>query len=283
MTQTQEAPHRAVLDLLTGHFHETSGYRALRLNGVADWLLTATLSGSGRFGHADGELITQPGDWVLLRPGTRHDYGVEATQQRWELLWVHFQPRPDWLDWLAWPSVAPGLMRLHVDPGPHAELARQFAQVHHLRNGGAPRRIDRAMNALEALLLACDDQNAAQTTRSGEPRIHRAMDHIDRHLDARLSLDSVASVVGLSASRLSHLFKATTGQTVQAYIEARRLRRAADLLGRTSFPIQQIAASAGFDSPFYFAQRFKRWTGLTPTAFRQQQEPRSEAGISPPA
>src|SRR4051794_23219473 len=101
-----DAPYQAIDRLLTGHFQETSGYRAVRRQGVGDWLLIHTLGGRGRFGHPGGELIAEPGDWVLLKPGTPHDYGVEPTLERWELLWAHFQPRPDWLDWLAWSAVA---------------------------------------------------------------------------------------------------------------------------------------------------------------------------------
>ena len=51
-----------------------------------------------------------------------------------------------------------------------------------------------------------------------------------------------------------------TGETPQHYLESLRMRRAADLLLRTGFSIKQIAAATGFESPFYFSQRFKAWT-----------------------
>ena len=98
MIPSEDAPYHATRPLLTGHFNETSGYRAMRQNGVSDWLLIHTLSGRGRFGHASGDMVAEPGDWVLLRPGTRHDYGVEPGLQRWELVWAHFLPRAEWLD-----------------------------------------------------------------------------------------------------------------------------------------------------------------------------------------
>ena len=76
MTDPFDTPHLTVLRLITGHFRETSGYRAYRQNGVEDWLLIYTVSGRGRFGYGAGEIIVHPGDWTLLRPGTMHDYGV---------------------------------------------------------------------------------------------------------------------------------------------------------------------------------------------------------------
>lgn len=267
MTQIVEAPYRALQRLLTGHFQEISGYRAVRRQGVTDWLLIYTVTGRGRFGHAKGDLIAEPGDLVLLRPGTPHDYGVEPSLERWELVWAHFQPRPDWLPWLAWPGVADGLFRLHIEDG--GALCQQFLAVHHLLNSDHRRRDALAMNALEALLLGCDAHNEQDMT-PGDARIHNALEHIDRNLTEKLLIDDIAGVVGLSPSRLAHLFRAETGLTVQGHIEARRMQVAADLLRRTSFPIKQVAAHCGFESPFYFSQRFRRFVGLSPLQYRMR-------------
>ncbi|WEK05191.1 MAG: arabinose operon transcriptional regulator AraC [Candidatus Devosia phytovorans] len=268
MTGAHESPYQATRRLLTGHFHETSGYRAVRRQGVEDWLLVHTISGRGRFSHAGGELIAEAGDWVLLRPGTPHDYGVEPSLQRWELVWAHFRPRADWLDWLNWPAAADGLFHLRVEDG---DLARQFIAVHHQLNSPHARREALAVNAFEALLLACDAHNP-RPAKAGDSRIARAMDFIAQHLTEKLLIDDIARAVGLSPSRLAHLFRQETAETIQAHIEIQRLHLALDLLRRTSFPIKQIAAHAGFDNQFYFSQRFRRRMGQSPQQFRQSQD-----------
>lgn len=271
MAEPTDTPHQAVLSLLTGHFRETSGYRAIRRNGVGDWLLIQTIGGRGRFGYPGGELLAEPADWVLLRPGTPHDYGVEPMLQRWDLVWAHFQPRADWLPLLAWPEVAPGLMRLQLSGDDGAELGRRFLEVHGLLNSPQPRREAFAMNALEAVLLGCDLYND-RGEPTGDRRIRRAIDYLDSHLAEKVLIEDVAEDVGLSPSRLAHLFKDQTGQTLQGHLEARRMQVAADLLRRTSFPVKQVAAAAGFESQFYFSQRFRKWTGLSPLQFRRRQD-----------
>ena len=268
MSHLIETPYEARNRLLTGHFHETSGYRAVRQRGVGDWLLIYTASGRGRFGHAQGDLIAEPGDWVLLRPGTPHDYGVEATAQRWELVWAHFQPRADWLEWLDWPAVAPGLLHLRIAHG--EALGRQFVAVHDMFSSTHKRREALAMNALEALLLACDAGAGNPVTNSVDDRIRRAIAFMERHLGEKLQIDQIAEATGLSPSRFAHLFKAVTGQSPQVHLENLRMNLAADLLRRTGFPVKQIAAAAGFDSPFYFSQRFRRFSGLSPIQYRRQ-------------
>lgn len=266
MIDIPETPYRPSRRLLTGHFHETAGYRAVRRRGVADWLLVATTGGRGRFGHAGGDLLVAPGDWVLLRPGTPHDYGVEPELERWDLLWAHFQPREDWLAFLDWPAVAGGLMRLRVEG---EDLATRFSAVHAVAVGTEPRREALAYNGFEALLLALDAHNA-RPAEAGDPRLARAVAFIGDHLGEKLLVADVAAAAGLSPSRLAHLFRQARGETVQAHIELRRMQLAADLLRRTSFPVKQIADAAGFESQFYFSQRFRRWAGVPPAQFRRQ-------------
>ena len=264
MNKTDETPYAGGSQLLSGHAHETSGYRAYRPNGVGDWLLILTLSGEGRFGHPAGELLSRPGDWVLLPAGTAHDYGVARGAPHWELLWAHFRPRPDWHQLLGWPQAGGGLMHLHLD-GPEID---QFHTVHALQASGRKRAEALAMNALESLLLRCDEFVAPHSGPLDQ-RIERAIDFIEAGLAQSLSVGIIADAAGLSPSRFSHLFREQTGQSVQAFLEERRMVRAADLLRRTSFPVQQVAAQLGFDSPFYFSRRFALWSGKSPTAFRR--------------
>jgi AraC family transcriptional regulator of arabinose operon len=53
------------------------------------------------------------------------------------------------------------------------------------------------------------------------------------------------------------------------FLELQRLNRAKQLLELTPRTIQAIASEVGFDNPFYFTQRFKRQTGLSPRDYRR--------------
>lgn len=269
MTELMETPYVPTAPLLTGHFFETSGYRALRQNGVADWLLIYTEAGAGRFGHRDGEVRATAGDWILLRPGTPHDYGTAADAGHWELLWAHFQPRPYWLDWLAWPEPRRGLLHLHPEVSAGAALAEAFSQVHQTLGSDRPRRQDYAMNQLEQLLLDCAGHHPAPGTGGIDPRVQRAIAFFDQHFAQPVGIDDAATAVGLSPSRLAHLFRQRSGQTPQQFLETRRLQHAADLLRRTGISIKQIAGLVGFDNQFYFSARFKAWSGQSPTEYRR--------------
>src|SRR5688572_7719298 len=127
--------------LVTGHFREKAGYSVWRPHGTDNWLLIHTISGKGRFGYERGEHLSPPGELTLLRPGTLHDYGVEPELQRWELLWAHFVARPQWIDLLQWPTIAPGLMRLDLPDGAAGRtIVDRFFESHNYATGAHRRR-----------------------------------------------------------------------------------------------------------------------------------------------
>jgi AraC family transcriptional regulator of arabinose operon len=128
------------------------------------------------------------------------------------------------------------------------------------------------MNALEEVLLWCGTQIPRSGTPATDPRVQAARTYIQEHLGEKLSLDALAETAGLSASRLTQLFRRETGTTPLQYIELRRLERAQQLLARTTMTVGMIAQEVGFENPFYFTLRFKRSLGLAPTEFRKQIE-----------
>lgn len=263
------SPHAPVALLTTGRFHEKEGYFAYRPDGTHDWLLIYTIHGRGRFGYQTGELITEPGDLVLLRPGTLHDYGVETTLQQWDLLWSHFQARPAWLQWLDWPEIAPGLLRLQLAKSPDRErIVRRFEEAHTLATGAYRWREELARNALEEVLLRCAEINPKSQQAKVDPRVREAMEYACQHLADKLSLDHLADEAGLSVSRLAHLFRKQVGITPQQFIEAQRLARSCQLLEFTGKSIKEISGEVGFESPFYFTLRFKRAMGVSPKKWR---------------
>jgi AraC-like DNA-binding protein len=81
-------------------------------------------------------------------------------------------------------------------------------------------------------------------------------------LDADTS--TLAARADLSASRLQHLFKATTGVTVRRFRLWARMRRAIGLAcaGAT---ITRAALEAGFSSPAHFSAAFREMFGMAPT------------------
>ena len=266
--------HPPVRHIATGVSGEGPGYHVWRPEGVGDWLVILTINGRGRFGYRHGggmgEHLTEPGELVMTRPDTFHDYGVEKELAAWDIAWAHFQPRPHWLSWMDWPEIAPGLMHLRMsDKTVMTHTTNALLEANDLARGALPHREMFAVNALERMFLWCDCVNPNSERRLLDERVQRAMDHLCRNINRRITLTDLSKIAHLSPSRLAHLFRDQVGVTPQQYLETERLDRAKQLLELTAATVGEVSSQVGFDNPFYFTRRFKKHTGQSPREYRR--------------
>jgi len=269
MAARRETPHRHDSELLADEFHSNRAYTNWRPRGSGNWLLILTVAGAGRIVTPRGEFVLSPGEALVYAPGDYQDYGTDPAAGRWHLLWSHFTPKAGWHAWLNWPKNARGVRHLLL---PKGEVRDAFAAALRRTAGGVRRRlpnaIDFAANALEeALLWAHLAATRGEWIRL-DPRVRRAMDYLAGDLRQPFKLDVLARHCGLSVSRLAHLFKSEAGVSPQQFFEQQRLHQASRLLRVTGLGIAEIAAEVGYDDPFYFTNRFRRHTGISPTQFR---------------
>jgi AraC-like DNA-binding protein len=93
--------------------------------------------------------------------------------------------------------------------------------------------------------------------------VRTAREYLDEHIDANVSLVSLAALVGLSPFHLCRVFKDVVGLTPHAYQDQLRVRRAKQLLAE-EVPIAQAAVEAGFYDQAHLTRHFKRMIGITP-------------------
>ncbi|MFD5319276.1 helix-turn-helix domain-containing protein [Streptomyces sp. NPDC127098] len=259
-----------VIDQLEGgRLREGPEYATFRSRGTTDWLLIHTVAGAGQLTGVDGSLRTAVGDAVLLRPGVLHDYRTAPDEPCWEIVFSHFHPRRAWLPLLDWPQPVTGVGRVRTSGEAHRRVAATLTRAAHVGAGTLRQATAFAMNALEEALLWCDTQNPL-TARMDE-RLLRVIDHVDAHLAEPLTVDRLAASVHLSPSRLTRLFAEHLGTTPQRYVERQRMTLAKQLLDLTNRPVAAIARELGWRDPLYFSQRFRRFTGMSPTAYRRRR------------
>ena len=86
--------------------------------------------------------------------------------------------------------------------------------------------------------------------------------------DADFGVEALAENVGLSSSRLSHLFREQIGMTIPAFRNRRRIDRFIKLFGLGQRKTMlQVALEVGFGSYSQFHRVFKVVTGLTPAEY----------------
>ncbi len=99
--------------------------------------------------------------------------------------------------------------------------------------------------------------------------VSKTIDYIENNLDKPLSVSSLSEHFGLSKSYLCTLFKKETDETINGYIEKKRIELAKDYLANTEIPFIEIASSLGFKTLSYFIRIFKKNTGMTVAEYRK--------------
>lgn len=134
--------------------------------------------------------------------------------------------------------------------------------------------------ALAELLLTIVRSSQASGPARRASVAHAARELMEQRLDSTCSLSDLAAELGCGLSTLKKTFRREIGISPAQYLLHRRVMEAGRRLEETDVPVGNIAADLGFSSSQYFANVFKRLTGLNPTEFRDAREPwRSEAPL----
>lgn len=108
-------------------------------------------------------------------------------------------------------------------------------------------------------------------------RLHAVVEHIDRHLDERLDLATLARVAHFSEFHFHRLFHALTGELLGDYIRRRRVELAATrLISQPGVAVLEVALAVGFGSGEAFSRAFRAHYGCTPSAWRKSNPGQAE-------
>ncbi len=102
------------------------------------------------------------------------------------------------------------------------------------------------------------------------PLVRRAVTYMRLHLAEPLTLKQIAGGIKVSPSYLSRIFNREMEESVSNYITRARVEKAAELLRFTGLPIQSVGAYVGFANLNYFSRCFRKYKGVTPTAYRNE-------------
>lgn len=131
------------------------------------------------------------------------------------------------------------------------------------------RMMEQLMVVLKRICLFLEENAGAS-----QDTVEYAKTYIKEHYsNAKLSLDMVASAAGISPTYLSALFKQNAGKSFVSYLTETRLSHARRLLQGGDYRSYEVAYMCGYDNPTYFSTIFKRYAGISPSAYRKQCEP----------
>ncbi|MEA4898615.1 MAG: response regulator [Christensenellaceae bacterium] len=106
--------------------------------------------------------------------------------------------------------------------------------------------------------------------RALTPAVAAAIEFIEEHYAAKITLGEVAAYVSLNGSYLSHLFTKEVKSSFVDYIELVRIRNAQKLIRTSHLTMLEIAEAIGYPDQNYFSKVFKKRTGMNPTRYKKE-------------
>lgn len=127
----------------------------------------------------------------------------------------------------------------------------------------------------EVSLQASSEAEAQQEVHLSNPEqafVTRAKETIMQHLsDADYDREAFAKDMAMGESTLYNKVKATTGQTVIAFITSIRMKEAQRIIqSNPNILISDVAIQVGFNTPKYFSKCFKKEFGVFPKEYAEK-------------
>jgi signal transduction histidine kinase/ligand-binding sensor domain-containing protein/DNA-binding response OmpR family regulator len=111
-----------------------------------------------------------------------------------------------------------------------------------------------------------------QVTSLDERFLKKVMGYIEENISlSELTIEMIAREVGMSQLHLNKKLKVLVGQTANAFVRNIRLKRAAQLLSKNQYAVNEVMYEVGFMDAKYFRSCFKKEFGTTPSEYQKEK------------
>lgn len=114
-------------------------------------------------------------------------------------------------------------------------------------------------------------QNRLKCGQKGYENVRAIIDYIIAHFKEPISSNDIEKNLLINFDYANRIFKKIMGYSILKYRNQLRIEFALGKLVTTDMSVSEIAEEAGFSSCYYFSRIFRRFTGITPTEYRNNR------------
>ena len=112
------------------------------------------------------------------------------------------------------------------------------------------------------------EPRAISVTPVDENFIRQAVEEVEKNMaESEFSVEDLSKALFMSRVALYKKLLSLTGKAPLDFIRAIRMKRAAQLLGKTQMTISEVAYEVGFSNPKYFTKFFKKEFSMLPSEY----------------
>lgn len=241
---------------------------------------TYILSGQGKH-MVDGRIYTvAAGDLILCNPGSKHQNIVECEQD----ITIEFITGFTGFHFKGMPPNHIGLKNdtpvLHFKGSIRQEITKHCNEIlEENRNNQIGKYFMVKAHLIQIILLILREEYAQEQRQAGchfdsmhkKYIVDKMILYMNENFTQKISLDRIAENMYLSPVYISKIFKEETGESPINYLIRLRLEKAKEILEKDDRSgIKEVAYQVGYEDVYHFSKMFKKYFGLSPSAYRKQ-------------
>ncbi len=244
--------------------HTGTAFPLLRTKGRKDYHILYIVKGSAVAVKNNKEFHLMPGQLILYKPFEKQNYKFLPNSTSY---WIHFSGL----------IVEETLKRLNlwISPtytiGVNENVTKLWNDIIYEMTIQSY-RYDVICEAkcleLLATISRCATADSEENSFNAQI-VYNLINRMRSDMKKDINRIDISAQVGLSVSRIEHIFKETTGMSIKQYHIKLRMNKARYLLKRTDLSISKIAETIGYTDSLYFSKLFKKHVGCSPKKYRE--------------
>lgn len=257
-----------------GFYPNASNHYRLRKTSEANqYVFIYCFDGEGWFDINGLKQKVSSNQFFILPKGKAHAYGTSPLKT-WTIYWIHFDGEQ--ADFFADGFEKPFEISPEKDSRIEDRL-RMFEEIFStLRNGYSKTNLHYTstlfFHFLGSVKFLNSFRSATATETQTRDTTEEAIHFMRENISKRLTLNEIATFVGLSPSHFTTVFKEKTGYTPLNYLIQLKTQEACHLLDFTNYKVNQISQMIGYDDPLYFSRLFTKIMGVNPRTYRAKKK-----------
>lgn len=143
------------------------------------------------------------------------------------------------------------------------------ASIHQILHGDQGQQFLGLFSFLLEILPVCRKVTKNTDLRQSSNATAACIRYMEANYSTRITLQELAEHVHLHPNYLCSVFKRNAGQTIFAYLNTLRIRKARTLLAKGNLSISQVAEQVGYADIDHFSHTFKQIIGISPSEYRR--------------
>lgn len=226
------------------------------------FLIHYIVSGKGTFKTKNGIYNLSKGNMFVIRPYEMTYYEADKTNP-WSYIWIGFN-----IDIKSSLYAQASFLKSDILYSEYCE--RIFRDTLKSDSFANSKEVYLCSKLYEMFSILIEGEKTSESQNIPDIYVQKAKSYISANYMNNISVEAIATYLGINRRYFSSIFKKAAGMPPQQYIVNLRLQKAARLLKENGYTPKNAALSSGYQDIFNFSKMFKRKFGVSPLNYKNK-------------